>query len=188
MREIVLIIHSPRLAVLCSIDCMATKNTVTNNFPQSAEQIHAALNDAGFWDKLAKRFASAEGVVEKFESSEAGTTVVIRQTVTSDKLPSQATKFVKGDVSVARTFVISPLVDGTATATVTADASGIPVKFSANQKLEAAGGGSVLTTEADFAITVPLVGSMLEGKAAPYVEKAIAKEAEVLEQAAAQQG
>lgn len=164
---------------------MTTKNSVTTNFPQSAEQVHAALNDAGFWEKLAHRFSAADGVVEKFESSASGTTAVIRQSVPADKLPSQAKKFVKGDVSITRTFQISPLVDGTATGTITADASGIPVKFSATQKLAAAGEGSTLTTDAEFAITVPLVGSMLEGKAAPYLEKAITKEAEVLEQAAA---
>ncbi|ALA66596.1 DUF2505 domain-containing protein [Corynebacterium lactis] len=164
---------------------MTTRNTHTVNFTQPVDKIYASLTDASFWEKVANRFSAAEGKVEKFETSEAGTTVVIRQSVAADKIPDQAQKFVKSGVSLTRTFVISPLADGTATSTVTTETSGVPVTFQATQKLAGQGEGSVLTTDSEFSITVPLVGGMLEGKAAPYLERVLDAETAVLAEHAA---
>nr|WP_120490943.1 DUF2505 domain-containing protein [Corynebacterium lactis] len=161
---------------------MTTRNTHTVNFAQPVDKIYASLTDAGFWEKVAHRFSAAEGKVEKFETSDAGTTVVIRQSVAADKIPDQAAKFVKSGVALTRTFVISPLGDSGATSTVTTEATGVPVSFSATQELKAQGDGSVLTTDSEFSITVPLVGGMLEGKAAPYLERVLDAETAVLEQ------
>lgn len=159
---------------------MTTTNTHTVNFNQPIEKVYEAYTDAGFWEKVANRFSAADGKVEKFETTDAGTTVVIAQTVSSDKIPAQAEKFVKSGVGMKRTFVIAPLADGRAAATVTADVSGVPVTFNATQELAAQGDGCVLTTNTEFAIKVPLVGGKLEEKAAPYLERVLDAETAVL--------
>lgn len=159
---------------------MTTTNTHTVNFDQPIEKVYEACTDAAFWEKVANRFSAAQGKVEKFETTDAGTTVVIAQTVASDKIPAQAEKFVKSGVGVKRTFVISPLVDGRANTTVTAEVSGVPVAFSATQQLAAQSQGCVLTTESEFTIKVPLVGGKLEDKAAPYLERTLDAETNVL--------
>jgi hypothetical protein len=164
---------------------MTTTNTHTVNFDQPIEKVYESFTDAGFWDKVAGRFSSADGKVEKFETSDAGTTVVIRQTVAGDKIPAQAEKFVKSGVGMTRTFVISPLTDDGANTTVTTETSGVPVSFSATQKLTAQGEGCVLTTNSEFAIKVPLVGGKLEEKAAPYLERVLDAETTVLAEYAA---
>lgn len=159
---------------------MTTTNTHTVNFDHPIEKVYEALTDAGFWEKVANRFSAADGKVEKFETTDAGTTVVIRQTVSADKIPAQAQKFVKSGVGMTRTFVISSLNDDGATSTVTTEASGVPASFSASQKLTAQGEGSVLTTNSEFAINVPLLGGKLEEKAAPYLERVLNAETAVL--------
>lgn len=159
---------------------MTTTNTHTVTFDQPIEKVYQAYTDAGFWEKVANRFSAVDGKVEKFETTDDGTTVVIAQTVADDKIPAQAQKFVKSGVGMKRTFVISPLADGTANTTVTTETSGVPVAFSATQKLVAQGDGCVLTTDSEFAIKVPLVGGKLESKATPYLERVLDAETGVL--------
>ena len=159
---------------------MTTKNKHNASFSQPISDVYAALTDAAFWDKVANRFSAAEGKVDKFETSDAGTTVVITQTVSKDRIPDQAQRFVKGAVSLTRTIQISPLTDAGATSTITTETSGVPVSFDATQKLSPAGGGTTLATDYSYGVKLPLVGSMVEGKAAPYVEKVIEAEVEVL--------
>ena len=165
---------------------MTTTNTHTVNFDQPIGKVYEALTDAGFWEKVAHRFSAADGKVEKFETTDAGTTVVIRQTVGADKIPAQAQKFVKSGVGMTRIFVISPLSDDGATTTVTTETSGIPASFNASQQLTAQGDGAVLTTNSEFAIKVPLLGSKLEEKAAPYLERVLNAETAVLAEYVAQ--
>ena len=161
---------------------MTTHNEHTVNLSQSVEQIHAALTDPAFWEKVANRFSAASGTVDKFETSESGTTVVITQSVAAEKIPAQAKKFVKEGVSLTRTISYGPLTDSGLTGTVTTETKGVPVSFSAQQQLRAQGEGSVLTTTSDFGIKIPLVGSMLEGKATPYLERVLDAETAVLSQ------
>lgn len=159
---------------------MTTKNKHNASLSQPISDVYAALTDAAFWDKVANRFSAADGKVEKFETTDSGTTVVITQSVAQNRIPAQAQRFVKGAVSLTRTIQIGPLTDAGASSTITTETSGVPVSFDATQKLSAVGEGASLVTDYSYDVKLPLVGSMIEGKVAPYVEKVINAEVEVL--------
>src|SRR5699024_9663964 len=81
----------------------------------------------------------------------------------------------------ARTVTLGPVEGGRATGTVTAEVSGLPVKFNADLVLQDADGATSLSAKSAVAVKIPMMGSMLEPKIMEWAEQIIAHESSLIE-------
>ena len=89
--------------------------------------------------------------------------VVTTQVLRSDRMPAVVTQFHRGDLRIRREERWEPIVDGTATATVTGSILDAPATLTGTAVLEPRDeGGARLKFRATVEVRVPLVGGKLE--------------------------
>jgi hypothetical protein len=127
------------------------------------EQVHRAFGDRAYWlERLADSGADRATLDSMTVDAGGGIDVVTTQVLRRDRLPGIVTQFHPGDLSMVREEAWSPVVGGTARATVTASIPGAPVSVTGTAVLAPAGSGSRLQFTATVEVRIPLVGGKIE--------------------------
>ena len=113
----------------------------------------ARLTDSGVDDSTLNSMAVGDGVID----------VVTTQVLRSDRMPALVTQFHRGDLRIRREERWEPIVDGSATATITGSILDSPASLTGTAVLEPLdNGGARLKFRATVEVKIPLVGGKLE--------------------------
>lgn len=156
---------------------MPTELTVTEEFPAPAEAVFALLTDASF---LQDRMVAGGGIdpaVLSVDTAGGATTVVTRQSIPADALPSMVANMLGGDPVTERTETWH--ADGDAfAADLALVVKGAPASVAGTQRLVTTGAGSVLTVTATASVPIPMFGAKLESVIAEQIQTILHSEGE----------
>ncbi len=131
------------------------------------ERVHAVMTDPAY---LRDKLASVGGPGAELVSHTANgssLTIVQRQGVPADALPSALRPFVPGDLAIERTEVWTGPTDGTIDVTITA----APGSVSGTIHVAPEGDGSLVVIWIDASVPVPLLGGRIERTITDNIEK-----------------
>lgn len=134
----------------------------------SVEDVHRAFYEADYWTaRLAETpvdVATIESMRLGGASGDDGTIEVITvQTVRSHNLPALVTQLHRGDLSVRREEIWTPVIDGIATASIAGSIVGAPVNLWGTGVLSPKEtGGSRMSAQITIQVRVPIIGGKLE--------------------------
>lgn len=151
---------------------MATKFEYTADLPGSPAALHALYMTEDYWvDRVAVTGGPDDELVE-FTPADGGATVVVKQVIPDEKIPSAARKVVSGQLAIVRKTVYSAFDGESATGDAHAEAlSGLGVID---------GSGTAVSTGADqcqesvagtVKVSVPLLGGKLEKLVVSYLHE-----------------
>jgi hypothetical protein len=135
----------------------------------SVERVHQAFGDEQYWlarlaDSGADDYSLDSMTVNDSTGIDSAIYVKTTQRLRADRLPAVVTQFHRGDLSLVREEMWSPIRDGQATATIKLVITGAPATLSGAAVLAPAksGRGSRLEFKATVQVNVPLVGGKIE--------------------------
>lgn len=129
----------------------------------TVEQVHRAFGDERYWlARLTDSGADMYSLDSMVRDEQGGIDVVTTQTLRADRLPGVVIQFHRGDLSFVREETWTPVLDGTATATVKGSIPGAPANLTGTAVLSPAGSGSRLEFTVEVEVRVPLVGGKIE--------------------------
>jgi hypothetical protein len=140
---------------------MPTDVTVTEEFPAAAATVYALITDADF---LQARMVAGGGIDPKVisvDTADGVTTVVTRQSIPADALPSMVASMLGGDPVTERTEAWRANGDGYA-ADFSLTVKGAPATIKGTMTLSAAGAGSALAVNGTATVPIPMFGAKLE--------------------------
>lgn len=146
-------------------------------FTQALAEVFRALSDK---DALQARLDAIGGInarVNAYSHQGDEWRFQLYQGVGSDKLPSFVRMLHSGDLVVDREQTWTKTGPGY-TGTVKATVGGIPGEITAHTALASEGGKTVLRTDGEVKISIPLVGGRVEGFVAGEVTKLLQNEAD----------
>ena len=139
---------------------MATKINLEHQFAKSVAKVWAMYSDRTFFEKKYAATGCTNIEVLDCKSSDKGFSITVRYDSKSDApLPDFAKKFMAERITVTQTDAWDA---ATKTGRITTELKGVPMKLSAEMKLEAAGKGAVNKMVWTLASGIPLVGGKLE--------------------------
>ena len=139
---------------------MATKINLEHQFKQSVDKVWTMYSDKAFFENKYKATGCTNIEVLDYKSSDAGFSITVRYDAKSDaSVPDFAKKFMSERVSVTQT---DSWTTATKTGKIVTEIKGMPVKVSADMKLEALGKGCVNKMLWTLSSGIPLVGGKLE--------------------------
>lgn len=110
-----------------------------------------------------------EGFALSGETS-AAYTAATQRTVSADRVPDIAKKFVSKGVQMTQTDNVSaPAADNSRTVETDIQVSGMPISASASQSLVPQGEKTVINVSGEVKCGIPLVGKKIASAAEPYV-------------------
>ncbi|MDK7134586.1 MULTISPECIES: DUF2505 domain-containing protein [Corynebacterium] len=155
-----------------------SENTHSIGFPLA--DVHAALSSQEYWEYEAKNIGDEPGEVRNFTGG-PNVKAELAEKLPIDAVPESFRAMVPATLELARTVTLGPVEGGRATGTVTAEVSGLPVKFNADLVLQDADGATSLSAKSAVDVKIPMMGSMLEPKIMEWVEQFIAHESSLIE-------
>lgn len=139
---------------------MATKINLEHKFNKSVAKVWAMYTDRAFFEKKYAATGCSNIEVLDYKSSEKGFSITVRYDSKSDApVPDFAKKFMAERITVTQTDSWDA---ATKTGKITTELKGVPMKLSAEMKLEAAGKGTVNKMAWTLSCGIPLVGGKLE--------------------------
>jgi hypothetical protein len=133
------------------------------DYDGTVEMVHQTLADEHYWlARLADSGADAAVLDSLVVGPDGGIAVATTQVLRRDRLPGIVTQFHKADLRIERRENWSPVTGGRATATVTGNIPGAPVKLDGDAVLASKGHGAQLTFRGTVEVRVPLVGGKIE--------------------------
>jgi hypothetical protein len=140
---------------------MATKFNLEHQFKQGVETVWAMYSDRAFFEKKYQETGCTNIEVLDYQKSAKGFSITVRYDTKSDApIPEFAKKFIPQTISVVQTDAWDA---STKTGRITTELKGMPIKVTADMKLEASGKGAVNKMAWTLASGIPLVGGKLEG-------------------------
>lgn len=137
-------------------------------YPASPERIRAVLTDEQFLrDRLREIGGPGAELVSRTENGSGQVTLVQRQGLPADALPSAVRSFVPDDLTIERTEDWIGPADGTIDVLL----SGAPGSVTGALAVAPDGDGSVLTITIDASVPVPLLGGTIEQVIIDNIEK-----------------
>lgn len=138
---------------------MATNLEHTVSFPFSTDRLWQLVTDERYWRDLLAAINGDKGVLESFEHNGDTVTVVCKQVVPEDKLPSIVTKVRSGDLAIPRRSVLRRN-GADITGDLAASVEGAPAKINGTQ----VSSGDPASTKYNAAVEVgiPFVGGKIE--------------------------
>jgi len=147
---------------------MATKINLQHQFKKSVDQVWAMYADRAFFEKKYADTGATNVEVLDYKASDKGFSITVRYDSQSDApIPDFAKKFIPSTISVTQTDSWDA---ATKTGKITTELKGMPIKVSAEMKLEAAGKGAVNKMVWTLSSSIPLMGGKLEGLLAEDVK------------------
>ena len=140
---------------------MATKINLEHKFGKSVAKVWAMYSDRAFFEKKYAATGCTNVEVLDHKSSDKGFSITVRYDSKSDApVPDFAKKFMAERVTVTQTDSWDA---ATKTGKIVTEIKGMPVKVTAEMKLEAAGKGAVNKMVWTLSSGIPLLGGKLEG-------------------------
>lgn len=147
---------------------MSTKISLEHQFSKSVAKVWAMYSDRAFFEQKYQATGCTNIEVLDYKSSDKGFSITVRYDAKSDApVPEFAKKFMSERVSVTQTDSWDA---ATKTGKIVTEIKGMPVKVSAEMKLEAAGKGAVNKMSWTLASGIPLLGGKLESVLAEDVK------------------
>jgi len=147
---------------------MATKINLEHHFSKSVAKVWAMYSDRAFFEKKYAATGCINLEVLEHKVSDKGFSITVRYDAKSDApVPDFAKKFMADRVNVTQTDTWDA---STKTGKITTEIKGMPVKLTAEMKLEASGKGAVNKMVWTLSSGIPLVGGKLESIAAEDVK------------------
>lgn len=155
---------------------MATKLHHSIEFPCPPAQFAAAVADEQYWKDLVANVAADLSDLDSFTDEGDKVTVVLRQRVPDENLPSMVAKIRPGDLEITRTVVWSKgeAAEGAFTAVV----SGAPAKVKGSQRLIPTSTGCEISFDGSVEVSIPFIGGKVEKAIAENVVQLIEAEHE----------
>ncbi|HKS48395.1 MAG TPA: DUF2505 domain-containing protein [Amycolatopsis sp.] len=146
-------------------------------FDQDIAEVFKAVSDEDAWRARLDAIGGPNARIESYSQSGDQWRFVLYQGVSAEKLPAFVRALYPGDLVVEREQTWEKADEGY-TGTVTATVSGIPGQITARTELSTKSGETVLSTDGEVKIRIPLVGGKVEGFVADQVTRLLQSEAE----------
>ncbi|MCF4120090.1 DUF2505 domain-containing protein [Antribacter sp. KLBMP9083] len=154
---------------------------VDQTYTASLDDVSAMLADEVFVRWRAERTVGT-GIVEQTDvtgSVDAGFTVVVRRTFSTDQIPAHARPFVGAELEIRQAEAWEAASGGRRVGTVAVEIPGVPVRVVGTMSLDSLpDGGTRLTYSGDVRASVPLFAAVVEEAAAGAVRSTLEAEAE----------
>ncbi len=129
----------------------------------TVEQVHNAFSDEHYWLVRLSDSGADHASLDEMVVDEAGNVrVKTTQTLRADRLPAVVTQFHRGDLSLVREEIWTPISDGRASGVVRGSIPGAPAELTGEAQLGPAGAGARMTLTATVEVRVPLIGGKIE--------------------------
>lgn len=129
----------------------------------TVEQVHRAFSDEQYWLARLDDSGADHATLDELVFDSAGNLRVrTTQTLRADRLPAVVTQFHRGDLSLVREEIWTPILDRRASAVVRGSIPGAPASLTGEAVLKAAGPGSQMALAATIEVRVPLLGGKIE--------------------------
>lgn len=139
---------------------MATKINLEHKFGKSVDKVWAMYCDRAFFEKKYAATGCTNVEVLDYKTSDKGFSITVRYDSKSDApLPDFAKKFMAERINVTQTDSWDA---ASKAGKITTELKGVPMKLSADMKLEAVGKGAATRMVWTLSCGIPLVGGKLE--------------------------
>ena len=161
---------------------MPTKLTVSQTFDATPQQVFQLFGDPDF---LAARLVANKGLDPEIvtqESDDTSATLVTRQGIPAEALPSSVANFIQGDPSTQRTENWTADGEGGYRADWSVTIKGAPATLKGVMLLTAEGDGSVLAITGTATVPIPLFGGKIEKVIVEQVSELLQREEKFTQQ------
>ena len=136
---------------------------MSTDHAESVEAVLRAFSDEQYWLARLADSGADDSTLDSMEVGDGVIDVVTTQVLRADRMPALVTQFHRGDLRIRREERWEPIVDGSATATVTGSILDSPASLTGTAVLEPLDdGGASLKLRAIVEVKIPLVGGKLE--------------------------
>jgi Protein of unknown function (DUF2505) len=137
---------------------------MSTDYAEAVEAVLRAFSDEQYWLARLADSGADDTVLDSMDVTDDGTIdVITTQVLRADRMPAVVTQFHRGDLRIRREERWEPIVDGSATATVTGSILDSPASLTGTAVLEPIDdGGARLKLRATVEVRIPLVGGKLE--------------------------
>ena len=136
---------------------------MSTDYAESVEAVLRAFADEQYWLARLADSGADDSSLDSMEVGDGVIDVVTTQVLRADRMPAVVTQFHRGDLRIRREERWEPIVDGSATATVTGSILDSPASLTGTAVLEPLDdGGARLKFRATVEVKIPLVGGKLE--------------------------
>ena len=136
---------------------------MSTDYAESVEAVLRAFSDEQYWLARLADSGVDDSTLDSMEVGDGVIDVVTTQVLRADRMPALVTQFHRGDLRIRREERWEPIVDGSATATVTGSILDSPASLTGTAVLEPLDdGGARLKFRATVEVKIPLVGGKLE--------------------------
>lgn len=141
---------------------------MSTDYGESVEAVLRAFSEEQYWLARLDDSGADDTTLDSMEvggpsGDDGSIDVITTQILRADRMPAIVTQFHRGDLRIRREERWEPIVDGTATATVTGSILDSPASLTGTAVLEPLPeGGARLQFRATVEVRIPLVGGKLE--------------------------
>ncbi len=136
---------------------------MSTDYAESVEAVLRAFSEEQYWLARLDDSGADGSALDSMEVGDGVIDVVTTQVLRADRMPAVVTQFHRGDLHIRREERWDPIVDGSATATVSGSIVDSPASLAGTAVLEPLGdGGARLKLRATVEVKIPLVGGKLE--------------------------
>jgi hypothetical protein len=136
---------------------------MSTDYAESVEAVLQAFSEEQYWLARLDDSGADDSTLDSMEVGDGVIDVITTQVLRADRMPAVVTQFHRGDLYIRREERWDPIVDGSATATVSGSILDSPASLTGTATLEPLeDGGARLTLRATVEVKIPLVGGKLE--------------------------
>ena len=136
---------------------------MSTDYAESVEAVLRAFSDEQYWLARLADSGADDSTLDSMEVGDGVIDVVTTQVLRADRMPALVTQFHRGDLRIRREERWEPIVEGSATATITGSILDSPASLTGTAVLEPLDdGGASLKVRAIVEVKIPLVGGKLE--------------------------
>jgi hypothetical protein len=136
---------------------------MSTDYAESVEAVLHAFSQERYWLARLADSGADDTALDSMDVTDGVIDVITTQVLRADRMPAVVTQFHRGDLRIRREERWDPIVDGSATATVTGSILDSPASLSGTGVLEPLDrDGARLKFRATVEVRIPLVGGKLE--------------------------
>ena len=136
---------------------------MSTDYAESVAAVLQAFSDEQYWLARLADSGADDSTLDSMDVSDGVIDVVTTQVLRAHQMPALVTQFHRGDLRIRREERWEPIVDGSATATVTGSILDSPASLTGTAVLEPLDdGGASMKLRATVEVKIPLVGGKLE--------------------------
>ena len=160
---------------------MATSLSARLDLPTDPEAALALLSDPAYVEEVAVGTGGQDVEVSVTPTTDAGAVIVSARSLPAE-VPSYAKPLVGDQVRLTETRTFGPAAaDGSRDGTLAVGFGSAPVSISGTLRLQPGGLGTEVLVELSVKASVPFVGGKIEKFCAEQIERALAKEEQIID-------